>query len=265
MKPAKILKEKINARELTIGAIASYHCWPGLVEILKGAGYDFLIIDFEHGPFDAEMALQTCTIGRLAGFPVLIRPPSLEPTFLHMALDSGAVGLLLPYVESSEQLDTVQEAIYLPPRGKRRPGGAGVHWVSGFHYENWKTEVEDDLIVLPQIESRLGVQNADAIAQHPITTAIATGPYDLSADLGVCWQPHHPDLLQALDTVQKAGEKAGKNIWMNGSAEDLQKRGYTFFCAGEPSAVLANALTNIAQAARKSSHSSVSEVDQILS
>lgn len=53
----------------------------------------------------------------------------------------------------------------------------------------WKSEFEDDLVILPQIESIVGLENVNAIARHPLTTAIAIGPYDLSADLGVCWRP----------------------------------------------------------------------------
>ncbi len=264
MKPGQILKKKINSSELTVGVLATFHCWPGLVEILIHAGYDYLIIDFEHGPFDAHMATQACTIGRLANFPVLIRPPSVEETCIHLALDAGAVGLLLPYVETVEQMDIVQKAAFLPPRGKRRPGGAGGHWITGFHYENWKKDVEDDLIILPQIESCLGVKNAEAIAAHEITTAIATGPYDLSADLGVCWQPHHPELIKALDHIQAAGKKAGKNIWMNGEPHDLKKRGYNFFCAAEPTFFLQSALGDLLQSV-KGGKAPAAKDDQMLS
>jgi 2-keto-3-deoxy-L-rhamnonate aldolase RhmA len=265
MKLARRLKKKINSDQLTVGVLATVHCWPGLVEMLVKAGFDYLIIDFEHGVFDAEMAVQTCTLGRLAGLPVLIRPAAADPALMSTALDAGPVGLLLPYVETLEDMQRIQDAIYLPPRGRRRPGGAGNHWVSGYHYENWRTEVEDDLIILPQIETRRGLQNAEAIARHEITTAIATGPYDLSVDMGLCWQPNHPRLLEAIESVREAGKKAGKNIWMNGQPDDLKKRGFTFLCAAEPMMLLEGALTEVVQRLKCGKSLPLSESDQPLS
>jgi 4-hydroxy-2-oxoheptanedioate aldolase len=122
----------------------------------------------------------------------------------------------------------------MPPRGKRRPGGTGNRWVKDYQYKTWKEEVEDDFIVLPQIENLKGLQNVDAIAKHEITTAIAVGPYDLSANLGVCWEPQHPKLVDAIKTIKRAGEDAGKNMWMIGDAAALIPQGFTFLCIAEP-------------------------------
>ena len=76
--------------------------------------------------------------------------------------------------------------------GKTRPGGPGNYWEGDFRYETWKAGVEDDFIVLPQIESRAGLERLDKIAAHQITTAMAIGPYDLSMELGVGAQMDHP-------------------------------------------------------------------------
>lgn len=227
--------------------MATFHLWPGVVEILIKAGFDYLIVDLEHTHHDMESVVQTCTMGRLAGLPILIRPTSTDVTLMRIAMDAGAVGMLLPYVESLEDLKKVQDAVCVPPNGRRRPGGAGVFWVSGYNHEHWKTEVEDHLIILPQIESRKGLQNVEAIAAHPLTTAMAVGPFDLSADLGVLWQPENPKLLAAIDTVRAAGKKAGKNMWMIGPAQDLKARGFTFICATETSICLQSALSEIRQ------------------
>jgi 2-keto-3-deoxy-L-rhamnonate aldolase RhmA len=251
MKTAKLLKEKIHSGDLTVGVMATFHCWPGLVEILLKAEVDYLIVDLEHTTHDAATVSQTCAMGRMVGLPVLIRPPATEPHLMALALDAGAVGMLLPYVETIEDMNRIQDAIYLPPRGRRRPGGAGTFWISGYHYDNWKSEVEDDLIILPQIESREGLKNVETIARHEMTTAIAIGPYDLSADLGICWQPDHPKLLEAAETVRSAGKKAGKNMWNIGNAGDLKKRGYTFFCATEASMFLQIGLKEMVETLRK--------------
>ena len=242
MKAAKILKNKIENNTLALGVLATFHFWPGLVELTMRAGLDYLIIDLEHLTFNAEMVAEACAIGRRADFPVLIRPPAAEFTPVRLAMDLGPCGLLIPYVENLATLNIVREAVHMKPRGRRRPGGLGNRWVQDYQYATWKAEVEDDLIILPQIESKLGLENAAAIAQDPLTTAMAVGPYDLSADLGVCWQPEHPTLLEALNRIQRAGKSAGKTTWMIGDGAGLIRKGFRFFCIAEPIMLLEDTL-----------------------
>jgi len=121
--------------------------------------------------------------------------------------------------------------------------------VTDVNYETWKREVEDNLIILPQIESKIGLENVDAIARHPLTTAMAVGPYDLAADLGICWQPEHPLLHSSIERVRAAGKAVGKNMWMIGSLPDLMRRGFNFICVGEAAMTLQSTLaTMVAQA-----------------
>lgn len=248
MKSAAILREKINSGRPTIGALATLHFWPELVEVARNAGLDYLIIDTEHLTHDAERVSTGCAIGRLIDFPVLIRPPETQYGPLRLAADLGPCGFLLPQVRGPEALDEARDALYMPPRGKRRPGGPGNRWPADFQYESWKRDVEQDWIVLPQIESPQGLANADAIAKHEITTAIAVGPYDLSACLGVCWQPQHPTLTSALERIRAAGRSAGKNMWMIGDGPTLLRQGFTFLCIAEPVYLLEASLRNAANA-----------------
>ena len=193
MKPAALLKQKIKGDKPVLGVLSTFHFWPGLVEIVSvNANLDYLIIDFEHLAHNPEMVAEACAIGRRADFPVLIRPASAEFSVVRAVMDLGPCGLLIPYVQGNDTMDEIREAVYMKPRSRRRPGGLGNAWVKDFNYSTWKSEVEDDLIILPQIESKIGLENSEAIARNPLTTAMAIGPYDLSADLGVCWQPEHP-------------------------------------------------------------------------
>jgi len=244
MQPARALRERIAAGTVTTGVLATDHCWPGLIEILQASGIDYLIVDQEHGAYNDEQVAQVCDLARVAEFPVLIRVVGPAYATVRQAVDRGPCGIMLPGVESPGELDGVRDAIYMPPRGRRRPGGPGNRWVSDFQYTTWRTEVEDPFIVLPQIETRAGLANVDAIAAHEITTAIAIGPYDLSADLGVCWDPQSPVLLEAVRQIRRAGEAAGKTMWHIGDGPDLVRQGFTFVCIGEPSAALQQALSD---------------------
>lgn len=250
MNAARLLKEKINNDVLVTGVIASFHLWPGLVEICRNAGLDYLIIDLEHGAYADDIVAETCAVGRLIDFSVLIRPHANDFATIRKVADMGPCGLMLAVVNEASTLDEVRDGIYLPPRGKRRPGGPGNRWINDFNYDTWKREVEEDFIVLPQIETRTGLENAAEIARHELTTAIAIGPYDLSADLEVCWEPESPKLLSAIEHIRQAGQAAGKKMWMIGDGANWHKQGYNFLCIAEPIILMESTLKAAVQGLR---------------
>lgn len=243
LKPAAELKAKLATDELVIGMMATDQAWPFLVEICRHGGLDYLIVDREHGPFSDELVSQICQVGRLANFPVLMRTVSCEASVVRRAIDMGPCGMLLPCVETTEQLDQIQEAIWMPPRGRRRPGGMGNYWLNNYHYETWKSEFEDHFIVIPQIESQAGVDNAASLAAHPLVTALGLGPYDLSADLGCCWNPENELYRTALEQVKAAADGVGKRVWAGTDGPALRASGYTFLWIGTPTSVLTGAIT----------------------
>lgn len=252
MQSAKILQQKIQNKQLTIGAMAIQHLWPGLIEMAVRAGLDYLIICQEHLTPSPEVVAHCCAIGRILDFPIIIRTQA-ELSLLRLAVDLGPCGLMVPCIESTETLDMVQSAVYLPPRGTRRPGGPSNYWLSRYNYEDIKTGVEDDLIILPQIENKAGLKNVDEIAAHPLTTALAIGPYDLSADLGVCWDAEHPVLMEAIAKIRSAGNTAGKNTWIFGDGAKMVQEGFTFICTAETSSLLESSLSHMVKAIKNSS------------
>ncbi|NUQ63241.1 MAG: hypothetical protein HUU20_12245 [Pirellulales bacterium] len=253
MKPAIALKEKLQSRPLTLGVLLTQALSLELLEISIESGLDYVIIDTEHFDHGAARVAEVCAFGRRADFPVILRPARTDPDSIRVAMDLGPCGLLLPMVESAAQLDGVQEGAYMPPRGRRRPGGPGNRWVRRYDYQTFKSEVEDHLIVIAQVESLEGLKNADAIAAHPLTTVLGIGPFDLSANLGVCWQPDHPRLREAIGTLRQSAERAGKPFWMIGDPGQLVAEGHRFICMGEPMMLLQATLTRIVAELRRSS------------
>lgn len=253
MQPAIALKNKLNSDQPVLGILITNHLWCELIEIALLSGLDYVIVDREHFPHDASTVAEACRIGRLSNFPILLRPLRTDEASIREAMDLGPCGLLLPMIETPEQLDEVQSGVYLPPRGRRRPGGHGNRWLKQFNYDDFKNGVEDDLIVLPQIESPLGLQHASAIASHPLTTALAVGPYDLSCRLGCAWNPDHPDLREAIDRLSEVAAAAGKPFWMIGDGQKLLARGFRFLCIAESSGFLQASLTNFVRTIRSTS------------
>ena len=251
MKAAKLLMEKVNRGDVVTGLLAMNHVWLELIEISMKAGLDYLIIDMEHGSPDVDLVVEACALGRMVDFPVLIRPVDHAMSTIRKAMDMGPCGFLLPTVQSAADLDKVRDAIYLPPRGQRRPGGRGNGWTSAASLEAWQRDVEDHFIVLPQIETQLGLDNLQSIAEHELTTCLAHGPYDLSFDLGVGGQMDGPDVKGATRRMQAAANAAGKKMWVIGDGPTMRAAGYTFICIGAPMGVLGNALRDISNATRQ--------------
>ncbi len=247
MQPVKQLKAKVNSGELTTGVLVIDHLWPGLMDHVIRAGMDYMIVCMEHSCHNAERVAEMCALGRLAGFPVLVRPPQLDFSTISKTMDLGACGMLLPTVESPEQLDVVRDATRVPPRGRRRPGGMGNRWIKDMTAADWEADVEADIMILPQIESQKGMDNLDAIVGHEITTCAAIGPYDLSHDLGVGAQWDNKKYLDARDEIRAAAKRANKIMWMIGDGPSLAKEGFTFLCVGEPSVLLESAMTDVVQ------------------
>ncbi len=256
MQPASILKKKLASPTPVLGILVTNHLWGELIELAMLAGLDYVIIDREHFAHDVENVANACRIGRLANFPVLVRPAQTDAASIREAMDLGPCGLLLPMVESAEQLDAVQQGAFLPPRGGRRPGGHGNRWLKQFNYEDFKREVEDDLIVMPQIESPQGLSNAKAIAAHPLTTALAIGPYDLSCRLGCAWRPDDPALRGAIDQLRAVAESEGKPFWMIGDGNKLAAQGHRFLCIAEPIGLLQTSLNQLVKAVHSNAEGS---------
>ena len=227
LRPAIRLREKLAAGLPVVGVMATDHVWPLLVEICQKGGMDYLVIDREHGCHTDEIVAHVCQVARLANFPVLMRTVSCEMSELRRAIDLGPCGLLM-----------VREAVLMPPRGKRRPGGMGNYWMKDFQYATWRDEFEEHFIVIPQIESQAGLENVDAIANHPLVTALGLGPYDLSADLGCCWDPDSPDHKAAIGRIREAADAAGKKVWIGCDGPKLIAEGYTFLWIGTVSSLL---------------------------
>jgi len=242
MVAAARLKTRINQGQLTTGILVTNHLWLELVEICLNADLDYMIVDNEHGAFSPELVADVCAAGRLADLAVLLRPISHDMSTIRKSIDMGPCGLLLPNVNSAAVLDQVRDAVYMPPRGQRRPGGRGNRWVGDYSYDTWKTEVEDNLIILPQIETREGLANVTQIASHELTTAMAIGPYDLSVDLGVAGQTSGPEVTAATQTIQRAAYAAGKKMWVIGDGPVLIEQGFSFLCIAEPTGLLERTL-----------------------
>lgn len=178
------------------------------VETLAIAGFDFVIIDQEHGHINAESLVHLVSACDHFGIASLIRIPTLASWLIGPALDCGSSGVQVPFVSSAEEAKAAVAAARFAPDGER-----GVHiFLRGGQYgalgaEGYFAACNENQAVVLQVEGAQGVENLEAIAAVPGYDSIFIGPYDLSQSLGVSGQTGHPRVVEVIErTVALCGQ-----------------------------------------------------------
>ncbi len=222
------LKEKLQRGETCIG------CWVGLnspavTEVLAGAGFDALLIDYEHGEGTVSDLVHHLRAANGSGTTMLVRIPSDSTHEIKRALDSGASGIMVPGVESAAQAQRIVDQCRYPPDGSR---GAAGSIRAGRYGRNWKDYVataNDDVLVLCQIESRAAVERISEIAVAGVDS-LFIGPMDLSGSLGKLGQFGDSEvqavLAQAERHILATGAVLGSIDTAPGGFDRLSGRGY---------------------------------------
>ncbi len=175
------------------------------IEMLAGAGFDWMLIDTEHSPMDPVTVLPL--LQAAAAYPVtpIVRPGSLNVAEIKKLLDIGAQSLLIPYIETAEDAELAAASVEYPPKGIR--GVAGSTRASGFgRIKDYAAKARDEICLIVQVETQKALDNLEAIAGTPGIDAIFVGPADLAASLGYPGQPGHPVVVAAvMDAISRIG------------------------------------------------------------
>jgi 2-dehydro-3-deoxyglucarate aldolase len=175
---------------------------PTIVEMAGHAGYDFVVIDMEHGP-EPIHALRGL-LQAIDATPCMnvVRMPSQDRTLIKHALDLGALSLYFPFVQNADEAKALVNACYYPPQGER--GYAKMHRGSRYTtIADYPARVNGEICVIPQLETLTAINNMEAIAAVPGITGLFVGPGDLSVTMG-----HGGDVTHA--EVRKQMEKVGR-------------------------------------------------------
>lgn len=199
------VKEWFQSGGLKLGTILTID-HPAIVEIAALAGFDWLWIDGEHGTFTEVSAAIACAVNA-GGAPTFVRLPDRSATAIKRFLDTGCDGIILPQVGSVDEVDEVARAALYPPRGER---SVGIARAQGYGSRFAHCLEGQDYAIMVQIESVAGVQNAEAIVEHPAVDAVIIGPYDLSGSFGIPGKIDAPQVVESIATVQTLCRKAGK-------------------------------------------------------
>jgi 4-hydroxy-2-oxoheptanedioate aldolase len=223
-------------------------------ELLATCGYDYLLIDAEHGANDLRSV--QAQLQAIAAYPVpcLVRPPSHDPGFIKQLMGVGAQTLLLPMVDNAAQAGALVSAMRYPPKGMRGVGTALERSARWNAVPDYFSRVEDNTCLIVQIESLSGLQNLDEIAAVDGVDAVFIGPADLAASMGYLGQPGHPDVQTAINAAIVRIAAAGKAPGVFSSDPVLARRyrasGATFLALGADTSVLRSAAVNLLNSVR---------------
>lgn len=204
-----LLKEKLKNGERLFGPFVNL-CHPAVLEVAGMAGFDFAIIDTEHGEISADRAVDMVRAAKLSGISPVVRVYGNQPELIAKALDIGAEGVQVPQVGSKAEAVAAVKAAKFSPEGARGCNryvrAASYSAADKFAYFG---DANKETAVILQVEGKEGIDNLAEILTVPGIDVLFIGPYDLSASLGIPGQVDHPRLVAEMGKTMELASQAG--------------------------------------------------------
>lgn len=225
-----------------------------LAEIAGNAGFDWCLIDGEHGPNTVSEMLPQLQALAISGTSPVVRIANAEAWMVKQVLDLGCQTVLVPMVDDAETAQRMAQAMRYPPDGNRGMGAVLARATGFGSVPDYPHTANAEMCLLVQAESAAAVANIDAIAAVDGVDGVFVGPADLSADMGYPGQPDHPEVEQAIDHLIErtvaAGKVAGIITFDQSRFAEYAKKGVTFLGVGGDMAILNAALRDLAGQAK---------------
>jgi len=252
--PRNTFKQALQSGQRQVGL------WSGLAssiaaEIIAGAGFDWIVIDGEHGPNDISSLLTQLQAMRGGTAEPVFRVPWNDMVIIKRAMDVGARTLLVPFVQNVEEALRAVAATRYPPLGIR---GVSVTPRANDYgrVQNYHKNAHLNTCVLVQIETRVALKEIESIAEVEGVDGIFIGPSDLAADYGHLGNPKQLDVQAALKDaaarIRATGKAAGILTGTPDDVEPLFAMGYNFVAVGSDVGILARTAEQLAARFKKS-------------
>ena len=241
------VKATLASGGCAFGAMVFEFFAPGIPQICRNAGAEFILYDMEHTDLSFETLKNQFALCR--GLPIvpMVRVPRGEYHFIARALDVGAMGVMVPMVGTPEEAAHIVACAKYPPEGRRGAAFGFAHddYAGGDVVEKM-TALNARTMVIPQIETAEGLANVERIAAVPGVDALWIGHFDLTNFMGIPGQFKHPAFLAAIDRVVGACEANGKTAAFlttdDNWVRDYADKGFRLFAYGVDQAMLQQAL-----------------------
>lgn len=219
MHPRNVVKDAARSGAVVRGLHMTFAA-PSVIELL-GAQLDFVYIDGEHGCFDWRDVEAACIAAERRGLTVIARVPDRSSATITRFLDRGVLGIVAPHVETAAQAQEVVEAAYFGPLGERSFGGNRPHFLDIADKPAHMAARNEVTSVCLMIESRMGLDNAGALAAVEGVDYLSFGMMDLAQSLGHPGDPGHAEVKAEVAKATQAIHAAGKKV-----REDFMKFGW---------------------------------------
>jgi 4-hydroxy-2-oxoheptanedioate aldolase len=200
----KTMKERLEQGDALVGVLHDF-IDPALIEISGYAGFDFVVLEYEHGLRSVETIQHLIRAAEGAGLYCIVRIGTIDASLISRILEAGATGVMVAHVKKREDAETIVRAALYPPEGARGQGypRRGTLWKLGPESAAGDERASRDAILIAQIEDVEGVENIEDILDVAGLTGVAPGPADLAASMGNV-ALDAPEVAQALATVRSA-------------------------------------------------------------
>jgi 2-keto-3-deoxy-L-rhamnonate aldolase RhmA len=249
----KWIRHRVLNRELVIGT------WLNLgshltAEIAGNAGFDWVLIDMEHGAGGHESCVrQVQAVSATPAAPLARVAWNDAPRFKRV-LDLGISGVIVPYVTTAEEARQAVAAMRYPPDGIRGVASLNRACNFGRDFKDYFAAANQELLTVAQVETEATVARADEIAAVDGVDVLFIGPMDLSVSMGIALQYDHPRfkaaLAQVSDACKRAGKAAGILLGNADQVPDTITAGFTFIGLGSDGGVIAQGMDKLAEAFR---------------
>ena len=220
-------KRKMQSGGVTLG-FGVHHLRTAAVPLLaRATGHDWLFIDTEHGAFSVQEATQLCIAALATGITPIVRVCAGALDEGTRALDNGALGIVVPHVDTAKDARRIAEAFHYPDAGHRSWGGPpAVYGYQAPAAAEAQAAINAEILVVAMIESPEAVDNADAIAAVDGIDVLLMGTSDLTAEMGISGQIGHARVVDAYETIIAAARRHGKFAGMGGVYDQENARRY---------------------------------------
>jgi len=244
-------KARLGEKKPLIGTLISWP-FPETAEIAAQAGFDWLFLDWEHGLHEVRSLQQIVqAVGEACA--CIVRVPDNGAVWISKALDTGAAGLIIPHIESPDEVERAVLSAKYPPQGTR---SIGVARAQGYGRAVRRSVEEDNpgTVLIAQIEHIKGVRDIEKIVAVPGLDAVFIGPFDLSASMNKPGRIADEDVREAIGTVRKACTRQGLPVGIFApdapAAKKALSEGYTFVCVGTDAMVYASVMNQVVKDVR---------------
>ena len=204
LKQIQLIRDKLSNGEPSVGSwIQIPHS--SIAEILGQSGYDWVAVDMEHGAVGVQQLPDLFRALELGNTLPLVRLSQGGVKECKQALDAGAGGVIVPMLESADQVEEIKKAICWPPNGNRGVGFSRAN-LFGKYFDSYVEEAQQPFLAV-MIENMKAVANLDSILSIKGIDAILIGPYDLSASMGLTGQFNDPKFNQVIQEILEVCNK----------------------------------------------------------